>query len=72
MDNSINICHVENLLWTSREDEAQMREKACSILLPPQYHHYLPLRKSIRRYKRRSVDFSYPMFSGYVFCLLDQ
>ncbi len=29
---------------------------------------YLPLRRSVRRYRNRKVEFMVPIFSGYVFC----
>ena len=34
--------------------------------------YYLPLRRSVKRYGRKTVEFFPPMFCGYIFCLLDQ
>lgn len=71
MDNSINICHVENFLWTPVRTKPRCEKKLAEFCGPRNIVCYLPLRKSVRRYKRRSVEFFIPMFSGYVFCLLD-
>ena len=59
------------MLWTPVKTKPRCEKKLAKFCTPHNIICYLPLRKSVRRYQRRSVEFFIPMFSGYVFCLLD-
>jgi len=48
------------------------REKCVAVeCLHAELPFFLPLRKSIRRYNGRSIEFDVPLFNGYLFCAAD-
>ncbi len=65
------ISHVEGMLWTPIRTKPKKEKKLAEYCDANGIKYYLPLRKSIKRYGRKTVIFYPPMFTGYIFCLLD-
>ena len=68
---SIEIIHRDGLLWTPVRTKPRREKKVAEFCAAKKLTHYLPLRRSVKRYERRSYEFFPPMFPGYIFCLVD-
>ncbi|MFA6566661.1 MAG: transcription termination/antitermination NusG family protein [Victivallales bacterium] len=71
-NNGLNISNSPGFLWTPVRTKPRQEKKFIEYCESHGIAFYLPLRKNIRRYQRRTVEFYIPMFTGYVFCSLDQ
>jgi len=58
--------------WTPVRTKPRQEKKFVEYCSSNGIKFYLPLRRNVKRYQRRTVEFFIPMFSGYVFCSLDQ
>ncbi len=58
--------------WTPVRTKPRQEKKFVEYCSINGIMYYLPLRRNLKRYQRRTVEFHVPMFSGYVFCRLDQ
>ena len=67
----MEILHIEGKLWTPIRTKPKKEKKLAEYCNANKIDYYLPLRRSIKRYGRKTVEFFPPMFSGYIFCLLD-
>ena len=67
----MKILHIEGKLWTPIRTKPKKEKKLAEYCEANNIDYYLPLRRSIKRYGRKTVEFFPPMFSGYIFCLLD-
>ncbi len=63
---------VSGFLWTPVRTKPRQEKKFAEYCRSNSLNFYLPLRKKVKRYQRRDVEFYIPMFSGYVFCSLNQ
>jgi len=68
----MEIIHIENKLWTPIRTKPKKEKKLAEYCEASDIAYYLPLRKSVKRYGRKTVEFYPPMFQGYIFCQLDQ
>ena len=57
--------------WTVVKTKARGEKKFAEYCRNRLVTYFLPLRRSIRRYRNRTVEFMIPMFSGYVFTQID-
>ena len=57
----------EGETWAVVKTKARSEKKFAEYCIKHSVTCYLPLTRSIRRYKNRTVEFTIPMFSGYVF-----
>ena len=71
-NNGMNISNSPGFLWTPVRTKPRQEKKFIEYCEAHGIAFYLPLRKSVKRYQRRTVEFYIPMFTGYVFCSLDQ
>ena len=71
-NNGMNISNSPGFLWTPVRTKPRQEKKFIEYCEANGIAFYLPLRKSVKRYQRRTVEFYIPMFTGYVFCSLDQ
>lgn len=53
--------------WVVVRTKPRCEKKLAEYCRRREVPHYLPLRRSVRRYSRRTVEFMVPMFPGYVF-----
>lgn len=60
------------MTWTPVRTKPRQEKKLAEYCASNSVACYLPLRKSLRRYNRRTVQHQVPMFPGYVFCALDE
>ena len=67
-----DILKIEDLIWTPVRTKPRHEKKLATYCESHNVPFYLPLRKSIKRYQRRTVEFEVPMFPGYVFCALKE
>ncbi|MFZ2653694.1 MAG: transcription termination/antitermination NusG family protein [Victivallales bacterium] len=58
--------------WTPVRTKPRQEKKFAEYCSLNGIRFYLPLTRTVKRYQRRTVEFFIPMFSGYVFCSLDQ
>ncbi len=68
----MHITKIDNLTWTPVRTKPRQEKKLAEYCRSKSVVCYLPLRKSLRRYDRRTVQHLVPMFPGYVFCVLDE
>lgn len=68
----IDISHLPGLTWTPIRTKPRQEKKLAEYCKSNGVKYYLPLKKSARRYNRRTVEFTIPMFPGYVFCALNE
>ncbi|OGV53469.1 MAG: hypothetical protein A2X45_24350 [Lentisphaerae bacterium GWF2_50_93] len=71
-NNDMAIGAVPGVHWTPVRTKPRQEKKFVEYCSANGIEFYLPLRMNVRRYQRRTVEFFVPMFSGYVFCSLDQ
>ncbi len=71
-NNGMNIPNIPGFLWTPVRTKPRQEKKFIEYCEAHGIEFYLPLRKSVKRYQRRTVEFYIPMFTGYVFCSLNQ
>lgn len=67
----MNISNSPGFLWTPVRTKPRHEKKFIEYCEAHGITFYLPLRRSVKRYQRRTVEFYIPMFTGYVFCSLD-
>ena len=60
------------LIWTPVRTKPRQEKKLAAYCKSHDVHFYLPLRKKVKRYQRRTVESEIPMFPGYIFCALDE
>ena len=69
---NIDISHVSGLTWTPVRTKPRQEKKLAQYCTSKDVTYYLPLKTSARRYNRRTVEFTLPMFPGYIFCALNE
>lgn len=70
-DRAVGIVHVDGLLWTPVRTKPRREKKVAEFCDSRKLVYYLPLRRSVKRYDRRTYEFFPPMFPGYIFCCVD-
>jgi transcriptional antiterminator RfaH len=70
-NNGMSISNSPGFLWTPVRTKPRQEKKFIEYCEANGIAFYLPLRKSVKRYQRRTVEFYIPMFTGYVFCSLN-
>ena len=68
----MEICKIDQMTWTPIRTKPRQEKKLAEYCKFNSITCYLPLRKSIKRYDRRSVEHQVPMFPGYVFCAISE
>ena len=68
----MEICKLDKLTWTPIRTKPRQEKKLAEYCRANDIIFYLPLRKSVKRYERRTVEHQVPMFPGYVFCAVDE
>lgn len=68
----MNFEHKPDFLWMPVRTKPRREKKVLEYCNAHEIPCYLPLNKRIHRYERRTVEFFIPMFSGYVFCSLNE
>jgi transcriptional antiterminator RfaH len=71
-NNGMDIFNSPGFLWTPVRTKPRQEKKFIEFCEANGIVFYLPLRRTIKRYQRRTVEFYIPMFTGYVFCSLNQ
>lgn len=71
MPKEVIIEKVEGGLWTPVRTKPRAEKKLAEFCAAKKINCYLPLRKTVHRYQRRTAEFFVPMFPGYVFCWLN-
>lgn len=69
--NNTLIEKIENTCWTPVKTKARCEKKLAAYCEGNNLPYYLPLIRSAKRQKRQNLVFYIPMFSGYVFCALN-
>lgn len=72
IDSSSACSHVPGFLWTPVRAKPRREKKIAEFCEANNITCYLPLIRRIHRYGRRTVESFVPMFSGYIFCLLNE
>ena len=67
----MSIENIPGMHWTPVRTKPRQEKKFIEYCSSNGIRFYLPLRRNVKRYQRRTVEFFIPMFSGYVFCSLD-
>jgi transcription antitermination factor NusG len=67
----MEIVHIDNLLWFPIRTKPKKEKKLAEYCQAHKIRYYLPVTKSVKRYGRKTVEFTLPMFNGYIFCQLD-
>lgn len=70
-NNEMRISNSPGFLWTPVRTKPRQEKKFIEYCDAHGIVFYLPLRRNVKRYQRRTVEFYVPMFTGYVFCSLD-
>lgn len=68
----MEICKLDKLTWTPIRTKPRQEKKLAEYCKSNSITFYLPLRKSVKRYKKRTVEHQVPMFPGYVFCAINE
>lgn len=68
----LEICKIDQMTWTPIRTKPRQEKKLAEYCKSNSITCYLPLIKSVKRYKRRSVEHQVPMFPGYVFCAVTE
>ena len=71
-DDTDNISKIEGLSWTPVRTKPRQEKKLAEYCRTHNVPFYLPMKKSVKRYQRRTVEFQVPMFPGYIFCAVDE
>ena len=71
IDSDCKIEKIPDKQWMVVKTKARCEKKFAEYCRKLSIVHYLPLRRSVRRYSNRKVEFSVPMFSGYVFAQIN-
>ena len=58
--------------WTVIHTKLKREKKLASYLKEKGIYYFLPLNNSERHYKYRKINFTKPLFPGYMFALLDE
>jgi transcription antitermination factor NusG len=66
------LIHEKGFLWTPVRTKPRQEKKLAGYCSVNNIKYYLPLRKTVHRYNRRTVEFYVPMFTGYIFCCLNE
>jgi hypothetical protein len=62
---------IPELVWTPVRTKPRQEKKLAAYCDSHSVPFYLPLKKSVKRYQRRTVESELPMFPGYIFCALN-
>jgi transcription antitermination factor NusG len=62
---------IPDKIWMVVKTKARCEKKFAKYCQNFDVLHYLPLRRSVKRYKNRKVEFRIPMFYGYVFAQIN-
>lgn len=68
---NIKFLHENGKLWTPIRTKPRREKKLAEYCAANNITYYLPLRRSVKRYERKTVEFWVPMFSGYIFCQIN-
>ena len=71
-NNGMDMSNSPGFLWTPVRTKPRQEKKFIEFCEAHGIAFYLPLRRTIKRYQRRTVEFYIPMFTGYVFCSINQ
>ena len=71
-NDKIDISHFPGLTWTPVRTKPRQEKKLAEYCKSKSVKYYLPLKINARRYNRRTVEFTLPMFPGYIFCALNE
>jgi transcription antitermination factor NusG len=71
-NDEMDMSNSPGFLWTPVRTKPRQEKKFIEFCEANGIVFYLPLRRTIKRYQRRTVEFYVPMFTGYVFCSLNQ
>lgn len=63
---------IEGKCWMPVRVKPKQEKKLVEFCKVKKVNYYLPLLKKVHRYEKRTAEFHVPMFSGYVFCCLDE
>ena len=66
---------IDSKRWVVLRTKARAEKKLSEYCTIHQIENFLPLRKSIKRYEKRTAEFYIPMFTGYLFaqiCVEDE
>jgi transcription antitermination factor NusG len=63
---------IPELVWTPVRTKPRQEKKLAAYCDSHSVPFYLPLKKSVKRYQRRTVESELPMFPGYIFCALNE
>ncbi len=72
LNSSLDIDRRAGFHWTPVRTKPRQEKKFAEYCSSNGIRFYLPLKRNVKRYQRRTVEFQVPMFTGYVFCQLDQ
>ena len=68
---SLEPCHSSPNVWYAACTRANHEKRVAEQLSVRSVEHFLPLYKSVRRWKDRRVHLQMPLFPGYVFIRID-
>jgi transcription antitermination factor NusG len=69
---TLAITHIPGFVWMPVRTKPRREKKVAEYCEANGILYYLPLRRNLHRYERRTVEFRVPMFPGYVFCSLNE
>lgn len=64
--------HIPGFIWMPVRTKPRREKKVAEYCEANDISCYLPLKRNVHRYERRTVEFRVPMFPGYVFCSLNE
>ena len=67
-DDRVDIQLIEDSQWVVVRTKSRGEKKVLEYCHNHAVTAYLPLRRSVRHYAKRTVEFMVPIFTGYVFC----
>lgn len=67
----MELVHIQGFFWTPVRTKPRREKKLAEYCAANNIIFYLPLKRNVRRYQRRTIEFLVPMFPGYVFCVLN-
>lgn len=66
------LIHHAERLWMPVRTKPRQEKKLAEYCKVHNIDYYLPLRRKLHRYSKGKCEFTLPMFSGYIFCCLNQ
>jgi transcription antitermination factor NusG len=64
--------NIPGFIWMPVRTKPRREKKVAEYCQANGIEYYLPLKRNVHRYERRTVEFRVPMFPGYVFCSLNE